>query len=163
MKRDVRPFTYPPDHELAGLRGYLPILTTRRRRSPWWWVVGVVGLLLGLSVRAKAEACIESIELVPKAAAVQQLRGRYTYAVRVRVRQHPEHRLLVLTWDGGAVGGGQSRRALEGDDAAITWTFRLRDQPAGRYVFVATVFDDRGRPVGRVRTETLLVGDDGDS
>jgi hypothetical protein len=116
--------------------------------------------LLELGARLQAEPCIESIALTPAAARIQQPLNRYEYGVRVRVRQHPEHRLLVLEWDGGESGAGSSRRDLEGRDAAITWTFHVRDQLAGHYHYVATVYDDRGKPVGRAELETVLVGED---
>jgi hypothetical protein len=120
----------------------------------------LIALALLASVTLHGETCIESLELIPKQAAMQQVHGRYSYAVRVRVRPHPEHRLLVLSWDGGSAGAGSSRRALDGREAPITWTFQMRDVPAGRYLYVATVFDTRGKLVGRATAQTILVGDD---
>ena len=118
-------------------------------------------LLAGVALQG--EPCIESIELLPRAAVLQRPQARLTYSVRVRVRQHPEHRRLELTWFEVGLKAGRSVRQREGDAAPVTFTFPVRDQVAGRYRYIATVFDDRGQAVGQARTETVLVGDEDSS
>ena len=125
------------------------------------WLIGIVAVGF-LTPLPRAASCIESIEIIPKQAALMYPLTRYTFAVRVRIPPHADHRLLELSWDGGPAGAGRSLRQLD-EDAPITWTFPLRDLPGSTYVFVASVFDASGKRLGSDVTKTVLIGEDGGS
>lgn len=128
----------------------------------WVLLVALIGLvfLLGFSVgQATAEPCIVSITIDPPQARIQQPHSVNDYAVRVRVNRHPEHRLLVLSWDGGRAGAGSSRRALDGTYAEEVHTFKIRGQQASTWTYVAAVYDARGKRISRVTLDTLLAGE----
>jgi hypothetical protein len=120
--------------------------------------LALVVALLAIA-RPQAANCIESIELIPKQAAMMHPLTRYTFTVRVRVNQHADHRGLVLAYGGGPV-TSSSYRQIDGEDVPKTWTFQVRDLPGGKYTFVATVLGADSKPLATDRFTTTLIGDD---
>lgn len=121
----------------------------------------VTAAVLGFALaRPQAESCIESVEVIPKAARLMHPLTRYTFTVRVRVHQHADHRGLVLAYGGGPV-TSSSFRQIDGEDVPKTWTFQVRDLPGGKYTFTAAVLGAGGTVLATDSTlTTILIGED---
>ena len=69
--------------------------------------------------------------------------------IEAKVARHAHHRRFAIAWDGGAAGSGSSVQSLNGDDEPFLHVRTIKDAPAARWQFVAEVYDDHGRVVGR--------------
>lgn len=142
------------------MRDYRVPLRDEDARSLRWFVLAIllaIVFLLGFATgSAFAEPCVVSIAFDPPVARIQQPLNVNDYQVDVRINPHPEHRLLVLSWDGGDAGAGSSYRKLQGRGDAIAHTFKIRGQPSANWTYVAAIYDDRGKRVGMRSIETIL-------
>ena len=69
--------------------------------------------------------------------------------IEANIARHAHHRQLVISWDGGSAGGGSSMQSLDGEGEPVLHVRTIKDAPAAPWQFVAEVYDDRGRLVGR--------------
>lgn len=73
--------------------------------------------------------------------------------VEVRVPPREENRTLVVQWDSDAGDAGQQTEPLDGADAAVLYTWDLRDIPPADYVFEARVLNSAGKTLATDRAE----------
>ncbi len=76
--------------------------------------------------------------------------------IEVDIARHRHHRQLVITWDGGSSGGGSSVQSLDGEGEPFLHVRTIKDAPAAPWQFVAEVYDDHGRVVGRDTAEIRM-------
>lgn len=81
--------------------------------------------------RAANRAC--SLQLRP-----QTMLQRGDIEARVSIQPNDANRQLILAWQSD-LGAGESSHQLDGDSPSVH-VFRLRDQPAAEWEFVASVF-----------------------
>ena len=169
------PFAYPHDHELAGLRDYRATRRPRRSSSLFWIALAfLLGTLFGAQLHGgqdggespnghprgsvgttvptpvgTSEACLR-LQVRPT---VMLPMTRSNIRVELRIPRHAHHRRYAIAWTSDVGSEGSTQRQLEGEASAVLQPLLLRDQPAGHYQFVAAVYDDLGKLIGRETSE----------
>jgi hypothetical protein len=149
--------------EHSGLRDYRPCVgtpgETRAMRLMVLFTFFIICFLLGFmsGTLYGAEKRV-TLQVRPQ---VMLPMTRNEVRVEMRVPRHADNRLLVVTWDGGPTGkGGAGYRELEGEASAALFTDWIKDLPAAPYVFVAALYDSRGKLAGRDVATILVAGED---
>lgn len=152
----VEAFTDP----VTGLRDWmlLPDANTPRAARPRWilvFLIFVVGFLFGAATASAAEPCV-GLKVRPSVMMASPW-AKYDITAEIRVRRHADHRQLLIEWSRDGVHDGSSGpRQLEGAGAPFLHTLGpLRDKPGGHYEFIATVYNQMGKVVGRDRARIL--------
>ena len=76
--------------------------------------------------------------------------------IQARVARHADHRHLRISWTSDVGAEGRSDETLDGDLARVIYQQWLLDQPAGRYRFVATVYNGSDHIIGQ--DEVWIIG-----
>ncbi len=148
----------PFNDSLSGLRDYWlrpGVAHPQASRAQWLrvLVIFLLGLFCGAAIAsAAAEPCVR-VKVRPT---VMLPMGKYTIDVEVRVLRHDDHRRLLIEWTRDGVHDGSSTRELAGASAPFLHTLGpMRDKPGAEYEFMATVYDQAGKTVGRDHARIL--------
>lgn len=114
-------------------------------------IIVALAYLLGLwTGRAfAAEKCV-SLKVRPT---IMLLRSDVD--VQIRVSRHDHHRLLFIEWESDIGYAGSRAIGLEGADAPVLFQWYERQYPPANYQFVARVFDEMAREVGRAGAQIV--------
>lgn len=152
------PHDYAHDHERAGLRDYIARPHSRPPRR-WWPALVVLAFLLGFATGVTLSAA-PAPPIVSLVVRPQIMLGRGDIRIEARVPRSADNRLISIAWTSDRGSAGSTLRPLEGEDAMVLHTLWLTSQPAANYLFVATVFNQLGKPRGRAEAR-IVVPDDG--
>ena len=115
--------------------------------------VGVVAILMLTMASAPMRATTRCVWLHVRPTVLLR---RGDIDVEARVARHADHRRLTIAWISDVGAEGRSDEMLDGDMARVVYQQWLRDQPAGRYRFVAQVLNEHDRIVGQ--DEVWIIG-----